>query len=148
VIQPTATSQSQLVSLSTRTRTWVVALAARIEPNAPVPAARLKVEAQALDSQIRKLVAATAASNGQAVVDVNARVQQLASGMRTEVSSQEQLDAANARSNLQSLRSSRPVVIGLLIAVLALAAAIGLTTRIGRDSGGSGAFGRAGRLPG
>jgi hypothetical protein len=144
VIQPTATSQSQLVMLSRRTRVGVIALAARIEPSAPAAAARLRVEAQALDSQIHKLVAATAASNGQAVVDVNARVQQLASGMRTAVGSQEQLDAANARSNLQSLRSSRPVVVGLLFAVLALAAAVALTMRIGGDSGSSGAFGRAG----
>lgn len=147
VIEPTATSQKQLLALSTRTRAWVIALAARIDPVAPAVAARLRVEVQALDGQIRRLVGATAASNGQAVVDVNSRVQALASSLRTAVSRQEQLDAADARSNLQSLRSSRPVVIGLLVALLALAVAVGLTIRIRRDPGSSAAFGRGGDQP-
>ena len=134
VIEPTATSQAHLVTLGKQTRAWVTALAVRIEPDAPAVAARLRVEVQLLDAQIRKLVAATAASNGQAVVDVNARVQQLASDMRSAVARQEQIDSVNARSNLQALRSSRPAVIGLVVAVLGLGAAAVLTLRLRRDS--------------
>ena len=130
VIQPTATSQKQLLALSTRTRVWVLALAARVDTGAPAVAARLRVEAHLLDAQIHKLVAATAASDGQAVVDTNARVQRLASSMRSAVGRQQQLDTQAAHSNLQSLRSSRPVLIWLLIAVLALATAAALTLRL------------------
>jgi NADH dehydrogenase/NADH:ubiquinone oxidoreductase subunit G len=135
VIEPTATSQKQLVAQAARTRALVSALAARVDADSPPIAARLRIEAQVLDSEIRKLVAATASSNGQAVMDVNARVQQLASSMRTEVSRQQQVDAGAAHSNLQSLRSSRPVMAGLVVALLALAAAALLTFGPGRGSG-------------
>ena len=50
--------------------------------------------------------------------------------MRSAVGRQQQLDTQAAHSNLQSLRSSRPVLIWLLIAVLALATAAALTLRL------------------
>jgi len=127
VIQPTATSQKQLLSLGEQTRASVVALAARIDSVAPATAARLRIEAKLLDTELGKLVAATSASNGQAVVDGNARVQRLAASMRSEVEQQGQVDAREAHANLESLRSSQPIVIALLIAALALAAAAALT---------------------
>ena len=110
-------------------------------------AARLRVEAQLLDAQIHKLVAATAASDGQVVVDSNAHVQRLASSMRSAVGRQQQLDTQAAHSNLQSLRSSRPVLIWLLIAVLALAAAALLTFGPGRGSGRTSTVRRRGDQP-
>ena len=147
VIEPTATSQKSLVALGVHTRAAVVALADRVDPGAPAVAARLRVEAQVLDSQIRKLVAATAASDGQTVIDVNVRVQLLASSMRATVSRQQQLDADATHSNLQSLRSSRPVLVGLVIAALALAVAAALFFRSGRRPGRPATWRRTGDHP-
>ena len=113
----------------------MVALAARVDPAAPAVAARLRVEAQMLDSQIRKLVAATAASDGQAVVDSTPASSSWHRACASTVSRQEQLDADATHSNLQSLRSSRPVLAGLVIAGLALALAAALFYRSGRRPG-------------
>jgi hypothetical protein len=147
VIEPTATSQKQLLALSAHTRVLVRALAARMDTESPTAAARLRVEAGILDSEIGKLVAATAASNGQAVIDRNARVQQLASNMRTEVAGQQSLDAAAAHSDLQSLSSSRPVLIALLAAALALVAAAALTFGSRRASAHPARVARGGPTP-